>query len=67
MAAPYVTGMAALLLEREAELLSAPRDRQRSAKILQLVLGAARNLGFMRDQQGSGCPGFWPELATGSS
>jgi len=54
MACPAVTGIAARLLARDQKLLTMTRGPSRSAKIAQLVLGAAASLGFSVDLQGAG-------------
>lgn len=58
MAAPMVTGVAALLLERNSELLQMPPDRQRCEALLSALATLARDLLLPRIEQGSGCPVF---------
>lgn len=56
MACPVVSAMAARMLARNAEVLGMPRGSERSARLAQLVLGAAASLGFPADLQGAGIP-----------
>lgn len=56
MAAPHVTGMAALLLAQTPAILNAPRDGNRVDQLLKLLLAKTTLLGVGRDREGSGFP-----------
>jgi subtilisin len=56
MAAPHVTGMAALTLARNPAVLSAARNGDRVDQLLKLLLADAKLLGVGTDREGSGFP-----------
>src|ERR1041385_1976822 len=62
MACPAVTGIAARLLAGNAEVLQMSRGPERSARIAQLVMGAAASLGFAAELQGAGLPSLPGEV-----
>jgi subtilisin family serine protease len=57
MACPAVTGLAAKLLSVRGDILNMSRDQARSDAIAQLLLQAARPLGFGPTYEGHGIPG----------
>jgi subtilisin family serine protease len=60
MSAPAVTGLAARLLSlphNQGILKILPRDRARSEKMAEILLGSARPLGFGPEFEGQGLPG----------
>lgn len=56
MACPAVVGFTARLLSQNPAILSATPDQTRSDNILQLLLGAAKDMGFATNFQGHGLP-----------
>jgi subtilisin len=56
MAAPYVTGYAARLISQDQGILAMPRDAARADAMIQLLLGAAKTLGFAQQFEGRGLP-----------
>lgn len=56
MAAPHVTGMAALTLARNPDLLGASRNGDRVDQLLKSLLAGATLLGVGTDREGSGFP-----------
>jgi subtilisin family serine protease len=54
MACPAVTGAVAKLLSANAAVLSQARDQNRSDAMLQVILNAARTLGFPGTLEGKG-------------
>lgn len=58
MAAPIVTGVAALLLEKQPGLLQMPPTRERCEALLTTLVARAHDLLLPRIEQGNGCPVF---------
>lgn len=56
MACPAVTGFAAKLLSQNTAVLQLPRNQGRSDAIVQLILAAAKPLGFGLKYEGAGLP-----------
>jgi len=56
MACPAVTGAAAQLLASRVDILSMPRSPSRAEAIAQMLLQAARPLGFGAQFEGQGLP-----------
>lgn len=56
MACPAVTGFAAKLLAQNPGVLQSARNQARSDAIVQLILAAAKSLGFDRKFEGTGLP-----------
>lgn len=56
MATPAVTGLAARLLSRTAEVRDLPRDARRTDAITRLVLASCQDLGMEPQYQGDGIP-----------
>ncbi len=57
MASPLIAGLAARLLGKNASIRKLPRDQARSDAILQMLLAAAKSLGFGASFEGRGFPG----------
>ncbi len=55
MACPQVTGIAALALAMNPDILNAPRDADRVERLLQLLKSCAHPLGFGAAYEGAGC------------
>jgi len=56
MATPAVTGLAARVLARHGDVLTATRDAARADTIVKLVLQSAKTLGFGAKFEGQGLP-----------
>ncbi|MCI0613230.1 S8 family serine peptidase [bacterium] len=56
MACPAITGFAAKALSARADIMQLPRDGNRSAAIVKLILDAAQSLGFGLLYEGKGLP-----------
>jgi Subtilase family len=58
MSAPVVAGFVARLIQQNSPPLPAPHDRRRVGEILNRTVKSARRLGFPREREGAGLPGF---------
>jgi len=56
MACPHIAGIAALALDASPEIKRAPRDAERTARLLDRLQGLSIDLGMARVYQGAGLP-----------
>jgi subtilisin family serine protease len=63
MAAPHVTGLAALLLAHDPMLINSRRDRSRVDLLVQRLRGTAKPLAFGAARAGAGLPVYAPAAA----